>query len=158
VAPPIYRAYAVLEGETEPYATMKEDAVAILKFLVAGQMCFYTLLISVKMSLMTLYWKLLAGLPSIYKKIWWGVVAFCVLVSTKSEAFSRDFKVVLTNIQAWVGSIISTLTTCDDLNAEFREGQCGGTSNEDQRVIFSLYFAYSVDVATDLASKFGDLQ
>ena len=59
----------------------------------------------------------------------------------------------LKNIYAWVGSIVSTLTTCDDLNAEFREGQCGGTANEDQRVIFSLYFAYSVDVATDLAGK-----
>ncbi|CAN9213767.1 unnamed protein product [Alternaria alternata] len=97
-------------------------------------MCFYTLLISVKMSLMTLYRKLLAGLPRVYRKIWWSIVAFCVL--------------------AWVGSIVSTLTTCDDLNAEFKEGQCGGTANEDQRVIFSLYFAYSVDVATDLAVMF----
>ncbi|CAN9226374.1 unnamed protein product [Alternaria alternata] len=132
VAPSIYRAYAVLEGKTEPYATMKDDAIAMLKFLVAGQMCFYTLLISVKMSLMTLYRKLLAGLPRVYRKIWWSIVAFCVL--------------------AWVGSIVSTLTTCDDLNAEFKEGQCGGTANEDQRVIFSLYFAYSVDVATDLAA------
>ncbi|KAI4951900.1 hypothetical protein J4E91_003361 [Alternaria rosae] len=134
VAPPIYRAYAVLEGQAEPYATMKSDAIAMLKFLVAGQICFYTLLISVKMSLMTLYRKLLAGLPSIYRKIWWGMVAFCAL--------------------AWIGSITSTFTTCDDLNAEFREGQCGGTPDEDRRVIFSLYFAYSVDVATDLAIMF----
>ncbi|KAF7680468.1 hypothetical protein GT037_002119 [Alternaria burnsii] len=134
VASSIYRAYAVLEGKTEPYATMKNDAIAMLKFLVTGQMCFYTLLISVKMSLLTLYRKLLAGLPRIYRKIWWSIVTFCVL--------------------AWVGSIVGTLTTCDDLDAESREGQCGGTANEDQRVIFSLYFAYSVDVTTDLAVMF----
>ena len=66
---------------------MKDDAIVMLKFLVAGQMCFYTLLISVKMSLMTLYRKLLAGLPRIYRNIWWSIVAFCVLVSTKSQTF-----------------------------------------------------------------------
>lgn len=91
VTPPIYRAYAFMEGETEAYATMKNDAIAMLKFLVAGQICFYTLLISVKMSLMTLYRKLLAGLPSIYRKIWWALVAFCALVSMRSKTCPNTF-------------------------------------------------------------------
>lgn len=53
----------------------------MLTFISAAQMCFYTLLYSVKLSLLTLYWKLLDGLPKIYKKIWWGIVAFSCLVS-----------------------------------------------------------------------------
>jgi hypothetical protein len=68
---------------------------------------------------------------------------------------SRRFKISQLGtdpFQAWVGSVTSTLTTCDDLKKEFNEGQCGGTRSEDQRTIFSLYFAYSLDVATDLAS------
>jgi hypothetical protein len=42
--------------------------------------------------------------------------------------------------------------TCNDMNRKFKQGKCGGTPNKDERIIFSLYFAYSVDVATDLAS------
>jgi hypothetical protein len=59
---------------------MMEDAALMLRLLTAGQMCFYTLLFAVKLSLLTLYYKLLAGLPAIFQRIWWGVVAFCVLV------------------------------------------------------------------------------
>lgn len=80
--PPMFRVYAVIGREMPPYKTMIEDAALMLRLLTAGQMCFYTLLFSVKMSLMTLYRKLLAGLPSIYSKIWWGIVAFCVFVSS----------------------------------------------------------------------------
>ena len=46
--------------------------------------------------------------------------------------------------------MLSSIFTCNDLNAKFNQGKCGATPNETQRVIFSLYFAYSVDVLTDL--------
>ncbi|KAG9201969.1 hypothetical protein G6514_005164 [Epicoccum nigrum] len=46
--------------------------------------------------------------------------------------------------------VLSSVFTCNDLNEKFNRGKCGGTSNEAQRVIFSLYFAYAVDVLTDL--------
>lgn len=46
--------------------------------------------------------------------------------------------------------MLSSVFTCDDLKAKFKEGICGNTPNEAQRVIFSLYFAYAVDVVTDL--------
>ena len=81
VIPPLFRVYAVIGGESQPYATMMEDAGMMLRLITAGQMCFYTLLFSVKLSLLALYRKLLAGIPSIYKKIWWGIVAACVVVS-----------------------------------------------------------------------------
>jgi hypothetical protein len=82
----MFHVYAVIGLEIPPYATMIEDAALMLRLITAGQMCFYTLLFSVKMSLLTLYRKLLAGLPSLYRKVWWGIVAFCVLV--------RDFEYV----------------------------------------------------------------
>ncbi|KAH7396260.1 hypothetical protein BKA66DRAFT_557129 [Pyrenochaeta sp. MPI-SDFR-AT-0127] len=134
VVPPMFKVYAVLGGEIKPYPTMMQDAAIMLRLITAAQMCFYTLLFSVKMSLLTLYRKLLAGLPSLYAKIWWGIVAFCAV--------------------SWIGSVFSSIFTCDNLNEKFSKGKCGSTPNENQRIIFSLYFAYSVDVATDLAIMF----
>ena len=46
--------------------------------------------------------------------------------------------------------MLSSIFTCNDLNEKFNRGKCGDTPNEAQRVIFSLYFAYVVDVLTDL--------
>lgn len=128
---------------------MMEDAALMLRLITAAQMCFYTLLFAVKISLLCLYRKLLAGLPGVYRKVWWGIVAFCVLVSVHGRELS-----IYTYLrsQSWLGSAFSSVFTCDNLREKFSKGRCGGTHNEDQRIIFSLYFAYSVDVATDLAS------
>ncbi|OAL45166.1 hypothetical protein IQ07DRAFT_661946 [Pyrenochaeta sp. DS3sAY3a] len=134
VIPPMFRVYAVIGGEIKPYATMMQDAATMLRMITAAQMCFYTLLFAVKMSLLTLYYKLLAGVGGVYKKIWWGILAFCVL--------------------SWIGSVFSSIFTCNNLKEKFSKGKCGGTLNENARIIFSLYFAYSVDVATDLAIMF----
>jgi hypothetical protein len=145
----MFHVYAVIGLEIPPYPAMMEDAALMLRLITAGQMCFYTLLFSVKMSLLTLYRKLLAGLPSLYRKVWWGIVAFCILV--------RDSETVQLShahsSQSWLGSVFSSIFTCDNLNEKFKKGKCGGTRNENQRIIFSLYFAYAVDVATDVASK-----
>ncbi|KAH4033735.1 hypothetical protein HBI81_154470 [Parastagonospora nodorum] len=134
VVPPMFHLYAVIGREIPPYKTMMEDAALMLRLLTAGQMCFYTLLLSVKLSLLTLYHKLLVGTPVIYKRVWWATVGFCIL--------------------AWVGSVFSSIFTCDNLKEKFEKGKCGGTGNENQRIIFSLYFAYAVDVAADLAIMF----
>ncbi|KAF2023677.1 hypothetical protein EK21DRAFT_80341 [Setomelanomma holmii] len=134
VVHPMFRVYAVIGREIPPYDTMMQDAALMLRLITAAQMCFYTLLFSAKMSLLTLYRRLLNGLPVIYRRIWWGIVAFCVL--------------------SWLGSVFSSIFTCDNLSDKFQKGKCGGTADEDQRIIFSLYFAYAVDVATDLAIMF----
>ncbi|KAF2623661.1 hypothetical protein BU25DRAFT_433984 [Macroventuria anomochaeta] len=72
----------------------------------------------------------LLSLLNVYHRIWWGIIAAVIL--------------------PWVGSVLSSIFTCSDLNAKFNQGRCGGTSNEVQMVIFCLYFADSVDVLTDL--------
>jgi hypothetical protein len=76
----MFHLYAVIGREIPPYKTMMEDAALMLRLLTAGQMCFYTLLLSVKLSLLTLYHKLLVGTPVIYKRVWWATVGFCILV------------------------------------------------------------------------------
>jgi hypothetical protein len=81
----MFKVYAVIGLEIPPYETMMKDAALMLRLITAGQMCFYALLFSVKMSLLTLYRKLLAGLPGIYQKIWWGIVTFCLLVRERRD-------------------------------------------------------------------------
>jgi hypothetical protein len=65
---------------------------------------------------------------------------------------------MLTPLQSWLGSVFSSIFTCDNLVEKFKKGKCRGTRNEDRKIIFSLYFAYAVDVATDVASKFLELR
>jgi hypothetical protein len=83
----MFYVFAVIGREIPPYKTMMEDAALMLGLITAGQMCFYTLLLSVKLSLLTLYRKLLEGLPSIKKKVWCGIVVFCILVRTASHFY-----------------------------------------------------------------------
>lgn len=82
--PPMFRVFDVLGGLARPYVAILDDAAAMLRLLTSAQMCFYTLLFCVKMSLLTLYRKLLTGMPTIYKKIWWCTVTFCVVVRSRS--------------------------------------------------------------------------
>jgi hypothetical protein len=81
----MFRVYAVIDREKPPYLTMMEDAALMLRLITSAQMCFYTLLFAVKLSLLTLYRKLLTGLPSIYNRVWWGIVAFCLLVGPRNS-------------------------------------------------------------------------
>jgi hypothetical protein len=83
----MFRVYAVIDRERPPYLTMMEDAALMLRLITSAQMCFYTMLFAVKLSLLTLYRKLLAGLPGVYKKVWWGIVAFCLLVSRQMHTW-----------------------------------------------------------------------
>jgi hypothetical protein len=60
---------------------------------------------------------------------------------------------ILSQSQSWLGSVFSSIFTCDNLVEKFQQGKCGSTPDEQQRIIFSLYFAYAVDITTDLASE-----
>ena len=57
------------------------DAAMIYRYMTAAQICFYSSLLTVKVSLLTLYLRLLERTPAVYKKIWWGILVFCCLVS-----------------------------------------------------------------------------
>jgi hypothetical protein len=45
---------------------------------------------------------------------------------------------------------MTTIFVCDDQKAKYNEGVCA-KPNEQKRALFSLWFAYAVDVTSDLA-------
>ena len=92
---PMFRAYAVYNGEVPPYPTIIYDASQMLRLITAAQMCFYTALPGVKLSLLTLYRKLFKGLPSTYHNTWWGIIVVVILVS-KKKVYARLFTNLLT--------------------------------------------------------------
>ncbi|KAI4698600.1 hypothetical protein J4E81_005823 [Alternaria sp. BMP 2799] len=52
--------------------------------------------------------------------------------------------------RSYVGSAMTTIFVCDDQKAKYNYGMCA-KPNEQKRAQFSLWFAYAVDVAGDLA-------
>ncbi|KAF2279162.1 uncharacterized protein EI97DRAFT_371273 [Westerdykella ornata] len=128
---PTFKIYAVFYRERRPYPTMTDDAALMQRLILPAQVAFYTLLSCVKGSFLSLYHNLLQGLPGIYRRIWHGIVLFVIL--------------------SWLGSLLSTLTICSSMRAQLSEGRCGQTPGEQKRTVFSLYFAFAVDVATDIA-------
>ncbi|KAJ4985185.1 hypothetical protein SVAN01_09321 [Stagonosporopsis vannaccii] len=130
---PLYRAEGVQRGEMAPYPEILHDAGMIYRWLTAGQLLFYTTLTSVKLSLLTLYRRLIVQTPTIYTVIWWSILVFCIL--------------------SYIGSSMTTIFVCDDHKAKYSQGICA-SPHEQKRARFSLWFAYAVDVATDLAVMF----
>jgi len=60
---------------------------------------------------------------------------------------------LLTLGQSYVGSAMTTIFVCDDQKAKYNYGMCA-KPNEQKRAQFSLWFAYAVDVAGDLAGSY----
>ncbi|KAF3006903.1 hypothetical protein E8E13_011153 [Curvularia kusanoi] len=127
---PLYRAEAAQRGEMPPYPEILHDAGMIYRWITAGQMFFYASLTLVKISLLSLYRRLLDRMPYRYTVIWWVILVSCLL--------------------SFVGSSMTTIFVCDKQKAKYNQGICA-KPNEQRRARFSLWFAYAVDVATDLA-------
>jgi hypothetical protein len=60
---------------------------------------------------------------------------------------------MLTGSKSFIGSSMTTIFVCDDQKAKYNQGICA-KPNEQRRAQFSLWFAYAVDVATDLAGLY----
>jgi hypothetical protein len=55
----------------------------IYRWMTAAQLLFYTSLLLVKLSLLTLYHQLLDKAPTKFTVMWWAIFAYCVLVSSR---------------------------------------------------------------------------
>jgi hypothetical protein len=66
-------------GQIEAYASMEADMVAVLKGLLVNEIFFWPTLWAVKLSLLCMFQKLTIGL-STYTRIWWGVIAFTIII------------------------------------------------------------------------------
>jgi hypothetical protein len=84
-----------------------------------------------------------------------GVVGHRLLlyIGMSTTQMSHTLCTILNQLQSWLGSVFSSLFTCDNLVEKYQQGKCGGTPDEQRRIIFSLYFSYAVDITTDLASE-----
>jgi len=87
IARTMFRVSAVITGQIPPYADLAEDALEQIKVFFANTLLFWCILWLVKGSLLSLYRKLI-GTNKQYRNLWWGVVIFCVLVSTQRKTRS----------------------------------------------------------------------
>ncbi|ORY16878.1 hypothetical protein BCR34DRAFT_635246 [Clohesyomyces aquaticus] len=136
VTPTMFRLSGVMAGTVPPYATILEDSLFIIRIFFANTMIFWIVLWAVKFSLLALYRRLMVGLNNLYMMLWWGVLGFCVVASV-----------------TFIGCIVSNFTSCSSMHAWFTPGEC--TTKRDVRAqIASLYYAFAVDVLSDLMIMF----
>ncbi|KAJ4256094.1 hypothetical protein NW762_009170 [Fusarium torreyae] len=128
IVPAFFRLTDLGEGLIEPYATANDDALFIQKGLFTVSACLWFCLWSAKFSLLWMYKKLLVQLP-FYMKLWYALVGFCVVTL--------------------IGSIITLFLACSSMEAWFAVGKCT-TPRDVKAAAVSMWFAYAVDVLTDL--------
>ncbi|KAF2139550.1 uncharacterized protein K452DRAFT_62192 [Aplosporella prunicola CBS 121167] len=128
VTPPMFRVYNVEMGKAPPYPTMIDDAVFMVKIFFYNTMLLWFTLWTVKFSLLALYRRLMTNLRT-YIILWWILVIFCALTL--------------------IGAVISNITSCHSMRAWFTPGLCT-TPRDINAQIASLYYAFAVDVLTDL--------
>lgn len=80
IAPVIFKISDVISGQSPAYAEMERDALNLIKVFFANTMLFWITLWLVKGSLLSLYRKLVQS-NRIYRRLWWAIVGFSVVVS-----------------------------------------------------------------------------
>jgi hypothetical protein len=152
VVPKIYQIGRVTLGVIPPWPTMMDDITMYVRMMFVTTTLFWVSLWSVKLSLLTLYKKLMEGLPKIYMRLWWALFMFCIVVSDPNTYFSVF---LLMYKQSFAGCIVSYLTSCPDFAASLSRGECSGPRSV-RGQLASLYTSYSVDVLSDFLSTYLD--
>ncbi len=147
--PVMFRLEALAAGKIKMYPTVADDGLFIQKvFFVTTSGLWFTLW-SVKFSLMALYKRLMDGLK-FYIRIWWAVIIIsfivCALVTVTSWR-------ILTIPQFLVGAVTSSMLSCSSMKAWFTAGGCS-TPRDVKAASVSLWYAFAVDLLTDLMSRF----
>ncbi|KAI5458332.1 hypothetical protein BGZ63DRAFT_427584 [Mariannaea sp. PMI_226] len=128
VGPVIFKFQDLAAGKLQPYPTIADDSLYLQKTFFVTTSGLWICLWCVKFSLLALYKKLLNNLP-FYQKIWWGVIAFCVVVLA--------------------GAITSSMLSCSSLHAWFTAGACS-TERDVKASKISLWYSFAVDIITDV--------
>lgn len=76
----IYDISKVRVGQMKMWATFQKDKTDYIRMIFVTNNLFWFCVWSVKMSLLNLYKQLMNRLPSIYMKLWWAVIIFCIIV------------------------------------------------------------------------------
>ena len=76
----VYMIGKVTVGLIAPWPTIKTDIIIYVRMMFVTTTLFWFSLWSVKLSLLTLYKKLMDGVPKVYMRLWWAVFLFCLVV------------------------------------------------------------------------------
>ncbi|KAL6711709.1 hypothetical protein ACN47E_004643 [Coniothyrium glycines] len=135
ITPIFYNLQALEGGQIAPWPRFAQDLKLASEVMWSSGMCYWTCLWFVKFSLLALYKKLLVGMPKLYVSIWWCTLVFCIVT--------------------WATCIITGPgLACDDTKAFLNQGQTCSSPAETRRQTVNLYYAYAVDVATNLMVMF----
>lgn len=80
LVPLLFKLNALAAGELEPYEGVMDDILFLQKMFFVATPALWLTLWSVKLSLMSLYKRLMTGIK-LYERMWWVVIVLCVLVS-----------------------------------------------------------------------------
>jgi hypothetical protein len=80
--PKVFLIARVSVGMVEPGPTFHDDMLTYVRMMFVTTTLFWISLWLVKLSFLSLYRKLLEGLPILYMRLWTAVFAFCIIVSS----------------------------------------------------------------------------
>lgn len=149
---PMYRATNVQAGKAPPYATILDDVSLMTKTFFCTTMLLWFTLWSVKLAFLFLYRRLMLGLPH-YLRWWWAILGFSIVVRVGVATVRRC---IANDVQTLIGAVISNFTSCASMHEWFTPGQCSSRRDEIAQIA-SLYYAFAVDIVSDLMSKCASL-
>lgn len=167
VTPILFRLTAVGEKRLKPYPTLKDEHKFMVRVFFVNSMMLWFILWTIKFSFLILYKNLMEGLRDIYFKLWCAVSVFSFLVCRASTPVSEhnltlhidpgglrhlaQYVTFLNILARHTHADLATVTACSSMKAWFTPGACQ-TPRDVRSQIASLYYAYAVDVLTDLMS------
>jgi hypothetical protein len=89
IAPVSDRVMAVQEGRAPYYPELIDEGFLLGRLYFPALIIFWVILWLVKFGLLFLYRKLMVGMPTVYTRIWWSIVAFCAIVSQRFGEYTR---------------------------------------------------------------------
>lgn len=88
------------------------------------------------------------GLPY-YLRWWWATLGSSISVRVAAAAIQTC---LANDIQTLIGAVISNFTSCASMHEWFTPSQCSSRRDEIAQIA-SLYYAFAVDIVSDLMSK-----
>ncbi|KAL8846136.1 MAG: hypothetical protein Q9221_008753 [Calogaya cf. arnoldii] len=124
----LYRVTEVGNKEMPPYEEFQQDTLFVLKIFFPNTLLLWTTLWLVKFALLLHCRRLIDRRPH-YIAAWWIIVGVTSLF--------------------YVGCVVTEFTSCRSLHAWFTFGQCW-TDRDARASVVSLFYAFAVDILTDL--------
>lgn len=109
VVPLMKRVYFVLDGKGPPYPGFDAERIKMAKLFFAAISMFFTVLWSIKFSLLFLYRRLLTGVNKFYTMIWWAILVVCIAVSIAHVSIKSSQVLTITDAHCQLRSIFHIL-------------------------------------------------